>query len=85
MPSRNLSSHSPPSFCTSSLPLPPPNSNRSFSHLARLIGLGSKFNYGTGVDDEEEDDDGDANGIMKLEVEENVDEETLMWDAQVRQ
>jgi len=37
------------------------------------------------VDDEEEDDDGDANGIMKLEVEENVDEETLMWDAQVRQ
>ncbi len=54
--------------------------NRSFSHLARLIGFSSsKVDI---IHPDEDGDDGDEREEGDV-VEEEGDEESLMWDAQV--
>jgi hypothetical protein len=54
-------------------------SNRSFTSLAKLIGLGSRLDsFPTGVAGDDDDDEDDAGN-----EDSDADEETLMWDAQV--
>lgn len=75
---------------TSSLPLPTLNrANRSFANLARLFGIGGAKSddpngTGNGSGEEGEDEAEDAeHGDEDEDGEGEVDEESLMWDAQV--
>ena len=71
-----IASHSP--LSSSSLLSLPYKGKRSLSHFARLIGL-SSLKVGTDAMEE--------NGVKTIpevvEVSEAVDEESLLWDAQV--
>lgn len=66
----------------STLPLPKAlRQNRSFANLARLLGIAN----GDGEGDQSPEADGDDvdNGEIEEDVADAIDEESLMWDAQV--
>jgi hypothetical protein len=63
------------------LPLPKAvKGNRSFANLAKLFGISSSYRGDHSPDAEEDEDDEVADAE---EAEDAIDEDSLMWDAQV--
>jgi hypothetical protein len=65
------------------LPLPKSvNGNRSFANLAKLFGISTSYkDHHTDAD--EDDDEGEEEVGDAEEAEDAIDEDSLMWDAQV--
>lgn len=71
---------SPRGSISSQLTTPIPVRKASFANLARFFGIGGTFAE-TKVDEHESEHDEECDGEADVE---EVDEESLMWDAQVR-
>ena len=73
-------SASPRASISSTLTAPAPGRKASFANLARFFGIGGTFaDAKVEEHDSEHDDEGDGEAET-----EDADEESLMWDAQVR-